>query len=256
MHVLCLKPEQECRSEDEDAVIDRLVRQLNALGRMATINFACHVGKLVMDSLYSGDPDAWRSRNSRKHVSFRKLSRHPDLPMSAPLLYRSVCIYEICQRFGVKSWRHVSVSHIRLVLPLSVIDQERLLREAEGKAWSVRRLEEEIAPLRDAMVSAQGNDRGGRRRLDRLRKAMVRVKKCSTALDELIAAEMDGLAGPEVESANSAVDLFDEIAHKCRTLTERLAAALEQRDSVSPPRMAYSGAETGRSRPPVDENGR
>jgi hypothetical protein len=52
--------------------------------------------------------------------------------MSASMLYGCIAIYELCERLGIRSWKHVSTSHLRLVLLLERDEQERLLRAAEG----------------------------------------------------------------------------------------------------------------------------
>jgi hypothetical protein len=109
-----------------DTKVDRIVRQLNTICKAATFDFAMAVGKLIVDSFYAGDLDAWRSRGI-KNVSFRRLAKHPDLPMSATALYRSTAIYEVCQRTGAADWKHLSTSHVRLVLPLAPGQQARLL---------------------------------------------------------------------------------------------------------------------------------
>jgi hypothetical protein len=67
--------------------------------------------------------------------------------MSAAALYRCTAIYEVSLRLGVQSWKHVSTSHIRLVLPLAPALQAELLQAAEEHAWPVRHLREEIETL-------------------------------------------------------------------------------------------------------------
>src|SRR3974377_309327 len=82
-----------------DAKVERVVRQLNALCKTATFDFAMSVGKLIIDNFYSGDLGAWRNRGA-KNFSFRRLAKHPDLPMSASALYWSTAIYEVSRRVG------------------------------------------------------------------------------------------------------------------------------------------------------------
>jgi hypothetical protein len=135
----------------DDARIERVVRNLNTLCKTATFDFAIAVGKVVIDGVYGGDLSAWRSRR-RKSTSFRALARHPDLPMSPSALCRSVAIYELSCRLNVQRWKHISTSHIRLVLPLPAASQGGLLERADLERWSVDHLRAQIAlgsePLR------------------------------------------------------------------------------------------------------------
>jgi len=84
----------------DDDRVDRAVQQLNTICKVATMDFALAVGKLIIDEFYDGRVDSWRLREPKDH-SLRKLSRHPDLPMSPGALYRSVAMYEVCSRLGV-----------------------------------------------------------------------------------------------------------------------------------------------------------
>jgi hypothetical protein len=140
--------------------IEHVVLKLNGICRAATYEFATAVGRLVIDEFYRGDPTKWRERGL-KSVSFRKLSRHPRLPMSPAALYRCVAIYELCQRIGIKEWRHVSTSHMRLVLPLGAVEQKRLLLHAEADRWSVRQLTEEIRKWANAHDLPETDGRAG-----------------------------------------------------------------------------------------------
>ena len=213
--------------------IERVVRQLNTIGKTATFEFAHQVGKLIVDTFYSGDLMRWRTRDPTKDVSFRKLSRHPDLPMSAAALYRSVCTYELCERLNLRSWRHISASHLRLVLPLSDRDQEKVLRTAEVHAWPVRRLDEEVAIMLSSRAElCKGS--GGRKRDGRLRHAMRSVAKCSAALTCLLEASRDVDIEGSPESRRGAIELLQGTVDKCKILETRLKTPVKaKRDSAS-----------------------
>lgn len=130
-----------------DAAIDRVVRDLTQLQRSASLDMANAVGKLIIDGLYGGDLAAWRSRGA-KDTSFRKLSEREDLPMRPTTLYQSVAVYELVQRLGLSSPRHLGVSHLRTVLGLQEADQVSLLRQAEDEAWTVVQLTEAAEDFR------------------------------------------------------------------------------------------------------------
>src|SRR6185437_7260192 len=121
--------------------------KLNRLCRRSTLDFALSVGRLIVAELYVGDLEHLRSRNPRKDSSLRKLAKHPDLPMSPAGLCRSVAMFELHERLGGASWKHVSTSHMRLVLPLAPADQEHLIRMAEKNRWTTRRLADDVASL-------------------------------------------------------------------------------------------------------------
>lgn len=117
-----------------DKILEHVILQLSGLCRDAALNFALGVGRVVITSLYSGNLDHWRSRAPNKERSLRKLANHPDLPMSPGALYRSLAIYELCERLGIQAWKHISTTHLRLVLPIQRDEQASLLRAAEANA--------------------------------------------------------------------------------------------------------------------------
>ena len=144
---------------DLDARVNHTVLRLNALCKKATFDFTIAVGRIIVNDFYGGDTLALRSRGP-KAFSFRKLASHPDLPMSPASLYRSVAIYSLCERLGVLQWKHVSTSHLRLVLPLPPEEQARLLECTEAQAWSVQRLRQEIvSPTRNSDAATPRNAR-------------------------------------------------------------------------------------------------
>jgi len=73
--------------------IEKVLGQLNTICENASFDFALSVGHLIIDNFYLGDVDGWRSQGIN-NASFRRLARHPDLPMSPARLYRSVNAYE------------------------------------------------------------------------------------------------------------------------------------------------------------------
>jgi hypothetical protein len=180
----------------QDDPVELVVRKLNVICKAATLEFALAVGKLIVDGFFGGDISRCRSRDPRKDVSLRKLARHPDLPLSRSALYRSIAIYELCERLSIRRWRHVSTSHIRLVLPLPTDAQERLLRLAEVNGWTVRQLDEEIGgTARDAPSGVQ---RAVSRRPSGLGVAAKRLSDCVDAMAHSIDGSQEEIeASPE-----------------------------------------------------------
>jgi hypothetical protein len=206
------------RAEDRVA---NTIRRLQGLCRRATLAFSLAVGKIVVEEVYCGEIARWRSRNPNKDISFRKLSRHPDLPMSPVALWRCVAIHELNERLGPTDWRHVSSSHLRAVLGCPDVLQAQLLRQAETGRWSVRELTSHV----ESELAASGHQRSsrpGRRTatpLDRsLRTLDACVRKLVVAVDELESG--DGMSG---ECARSTLEIVARTQALCCSLHERLA---------------------------------
>jgi hypothetical protein len=180
------------------------------------------VGNLVVSNLYCGDINRWRSRDPTKDYSLRKLAKHPALPMSSNALYRCIAIFEVCERLGVRSWKHVSTSHVRLVLPLPLGEQAKLLEATEANRWSARRLDDEVAALMRRDPSSCQR-RGGRKRASPLTEKMRTVQKMVTTLNELLGPDEHAITDPSPESARAAIDLLQKAAQRCAVLKERLA---------------------------------
>jgi hypothetical protein len=201
----------ETLDADNEDIVDHVVRVLNAICKTATFDFAMSVGKLIIDRFYSGDLGSWRERGP-KNVSFRKLAKHPDLPMSPSALYRSVAIYELSSRLGFNKWRYVSTSHFRVVLPLSSDLQSSLLLQAEEEAWTVDRLRTAIGDAKRDVPE----DRGGRRKTPRLRKTLRTIERC---LDDnsLVGAKDDDVEFSP-DSAHSVGELMRRLQQACAAL--------------------------------------
>jgi hypothetical protein len=211
------------RSPRASRLVDDVVLRLNDICKTATLDFAMSVGRLIIDSIYGGDLARWRSRGV-KVASFRALANHPDLPMSAASLYRSVAIFELCERLGIRDWKHVSTSHMRLVLPLSIDDQGRLLRAAEEYRWPVRRLEEEIASVERPPARA---GRGGRPKRTRLKSTLRRLEQC-VDLSGKFSGTDDPSSDPSPQSALEIVQLMARLKHACSVLERSVSRHLPE----------------------------
>jgi hypothetical protein len=216
------KPESLARSQGDVLDVGPIVLELNALCKGATLQFALAVGGVVTEKLYSGDIHRWRSRERKHDLALRKLATHPDLAMSASMLYGCIAIYELCERLGIRSWKHVSTSHLRLVLSLLPDEQARLLRAAEADRWPVRRLEEEVVALTRGRAPAPG--RGGRKRRSRLR---GRIQHLQSDLDEVagLLLPQDPTTEPSPDSTRAAMEVLRRAADMYIALEKRMALA-------------------------------
>jgi len=227
-----------------DDVVDVVVRRLNKLCRQATFEFTLTVGSTVIENLYGGDLRLWRSRDPTKAVSLRRLARHPQLPMSPTALYRCVAIYELCERLDIRHWRHVSASHLRLVLPLEHEDQAQLLRLAEANMWPVRRLDEEIAATLDKSAA-----RGGPRRRSRLSEATASVGKSLDAIERYLNPSVaHSEASPD--SVRDAITCLRRAGDVCAKLEQRFGGPLSGEGVSLGARAPSRGAPQARSRRP------
>jgi hypothetical protein len=145
--------------------------------------------------------------------------------------------FEVCERLGVESWKHVSTTHIKLVLPLPLDEQSRLLGAAEANKWSAQRLDDEIATL---VHNEESAGRGGRKRGSLLRRQLRSARKLAAILNELVDSK-DAIE-PSPESARVAVEALHEIAQKCSALENRFA---ELCSGISAPMSAYPPHDDG-----------
>jgi hypothetical protein len=221
----CLHANQ-LRLDPRDPV-DRVVEQLNAVCKAATLEFALAVGKLIIDSFYSGSLLSWRDRGP-KNCSFRKLANHPLLVLSPGSLYRSVAIFELCERLGVRDWRRVSATHLRLVLALPPQQQEDLLLKVEAHDWPARRLEREVAGLAPKRL------RGGAKRRSCLRATISELSKCIDDQSSLVGAS-EAEVEMCTESARHYLDVLRRMRQACEALQRRLEAQLPGARTAPPP---------------------
>jgi hypothetical protein len=181
--------------------------------KTTTLAFALGAGELVVRRLYGGDVSRFRSRKVKDDRALRRIATHPDLAMSASMLYGCVGIYEICQRMGIRSWSHVSTSHIRLVLPLAHESQVFLLRDAETHRWPVKRLEQEVDALKQTR-----RPRGGRPRHSPIVRAIHALDRDVHALSAILAHADDSPACERV----TAKETLRRVVELCQACEERL----------------------------------
>jgi hypothetical protein len=224
-----------CVEFNPPSVIQSTVVELNRLCKASTLQFALAVGALVIKRLYCGDLRRFRSRDRKQDLSLRRVATHSDLAMSPSMLYGCVAIYELCERMGIQSWKHVSTSHLRLVLPLQPVEQERLLRTAEADRWPVRRLEEEVAAVR--RVSPPATSRGGRRR-DSLLSAIHVLQRDLDAMANVL--ELEAIAP---SSKTPGLEVLRRALDTCGAVQKRLIrmeAEARRRRSQAPPNGTHA----------------
>jgi hypothetical protein len=163
-----------------DAVVEQAAQEIRRFASAAMLDFASTVGRIVFERFYGGDERTWRSHGA-KDMSLRRLADRlgNGARFGAASLYRCVAIHLVLRRLGrsgrADDWTNLTPSHVRLVLPLDAPEQERLLRDAEAGAWSVRELE-------SAVRARRAPARRGRARVPGFVRAVRRMERA--ALDE------------------------------------------------------------------------
>ncbi len=158
------------RHEVTDLRVQLAIEKIGAISRRATLEFALEVGRVVVSTLYEGDLHEWRNRG-KKSNSLRALTRHPSLCISSSTLYRSLALYELSTRLRrMTAWKSVGISHMRAVLSAPAEAQSAILERAESEAWSVARVEREVAEL-----GSREPHRGGRPRSPEFIKSIQKI---------------------------------------------------------------------------------
>ena len=87
------------------ATIERAADRIEELARERVMGTALDIGRVVVDDIYAGDLDAWRSRG-RNDPSFRQLGRILEdrgRGVSAMTLYRACGLLELEDRLAVST---------------------------------------------------------------------------------------------------------------------------------------------------------
>jgi len=198
-----------------DEVLDEVAEKIRNLQRMATLDLAMSIGKIIVGEVYGGDLAAWRSRGA-KDASFRKLAARDDLGLSRSSLQRSVAIYEMSERLGVSTWRHLGVSHLRTVLGLPEEQQRGLLTEAEDAGWTVEKMLSEAAKLKKP-------DGRGRPTLPAFVKAIGKLDRIADDRDSLF-GDLDKLDDLSLEEAEKLYQKVVGVKLACEDLQQRLVS--------------------------------
>lgn len=210
-----LDPDTSDSEPRVDEEIDIVVAQIKRLTRLATLEFSLRVGAVIIHHFYDGDTDAWRSRGP-KTTSFRRLARHPELPLSPAALYRCVALFELCERLNAASrWQYLTASHLRTVLSLPTARQENVLAMANAKRWSVRILQEEV--LREV---AGDQKRGGRRAEPPIARGLKKVTRTLAWYAQMV-EQADGIRPSDAEDTRRVID-------EARQVLEGLSSSLRE----------------------------
>ena len=183
--------------------VDRAVAAIRRLKVASKVVFAINVGKAVVEHIFEGDLKEAR-RKGPKDKSLEELSKRTDMGISGQQLSIFVGIYDMLEREGlieeVPTWELLGYSHLRALLPAPPKEQERLLREAHDKKWTVRDLDTEIAKVVDSK-----SKKGGRQRGSAVAKAVKVLSKGLERLEKAVERKKD-VPEREVKSITAALE--------------------------------------------------
>lgn len=133
-----------------DAGLGGLVRSINHLHADATIGFARALGRLVLDALYGGSPEAWRARRGHDPAfqELRRLFVQDELRVSPVQIWRALSLVELEHRLSISTWESLTFSHIRELFTLPEAQQRALIELGRGQAIPARRFQELCAEAR------------------------------------------------------------------------------------------------------------
>ena len=196
-----------------DVVLAQVAEKIRNLQRGATLDLALGIGRIIIKDIYGGDLTVWQSHGA-KEASFRRLAENHDLGMSFSTLQRSVAIWELCQRLGVSTWKHLGVSHLRTVLGLPEKHQRKLLAHAEDDQWTVEKLAAEAGKVKKSRGS-------GRPPLPSFVKAIGRLGKIADDRERLF-GDLDRLDALSPEEAEALYQRIIGVKLACEDLQLRL----------------------------------
>ena len=209
-----------------DAVIDEVAHTIRDMHRAAGLQFACDVGQLVLDRFYGGDLDLLR-KTGPKCVSFQKLARHPELPMSAAVLHQAVAVFELTERLRVVyTCKRLGVSHVRAVLNLPEDTQVRLLKRAEQAGWTVEKIEDEARRARQR----DPRRRGGRPPLPPVVKATRAIRRQVDQASSLFSRD-DDLRNLAEDNAKEVLDAVANVRVQLDDLERHVKASVPALDT-------------------------
>jgi hypothetical protein len=173
-----------------DEAIAAAAEAINKVVRDSALEALLAVGKIVIDTCYAGDLDAWRERGDAD-VSFRALAGYEGLGVSPAGLSRAVGLVDLDDRLGIREREALTATHFRAVLGLPERTQVRLLDQAEKKGWAAKQLEAQATKAR-----RKKGEKRGRPPLPAFQKTVNRFAKMLDADDESFGgleeiAEMD-----------------------------------------------------------------
>ena len=129
--------------------IAALVRDVNAAVEQHRRQAAVEVGRLVLNAVYSGDYEAYRSKDPTKASSLQQLLEHDELAVSQSYIRQAIHVAHQVGAMG-PGFEELSLRQHRALIPLGTIDEKKVwATRAVEEGWGGRKLEEEIKKTRE-----------------------------------------------------------------------------------------------------------
>jgi hypothetical protein len=217
------------RRVTEATLLNDVVAELKEIDRRTGIERTLAIGELILNQFFGGDPAVWRDRRRNKNNSIRRLAEREDCPFCRSALNEAVGVYVAVVGLPcVRTFGHISASHVASVLRLPLPERQPVLERAENERWSVRELRQKVILLRRAEGERRGRPPGlfEKRYLSVLRR---QVNQLHDALDEI---EKRELVAPE---------LCDELRTLAGDLGVQRSRMIRLADARSDVRSGQSG---------------
>jgi len=177
-------------------VLDHVVARLRDIERRTGLERTLAIGELVLNEFFGGNPQTWRDRRRNKNNSIRRLADRVDCPFCKSALNEAVGVYVAVRGLPcVRTFGHISASHVASVLRLSWDERERMLQQAERERWSVRELRDNVISRRGAM-----GERRGRPPCDTEARALVVLRNSLRLMNESLVQMSGGELRPETRA--------------------------------------------------------
>jgi len=182
----------------EADLLDDVVSELKEIDRRTGIERTLAIGELILNQFFGGDPAVWRDRRRNKNNSIRRLAEREDCPFCRSALNEAVGVYVAVVGLPcVRTFGHISASHVASVLRLPQKERQEVLQEAERGRWSVRELRQKVVLRR----RADGERRGRPTRRNDLRSLAVLRQRLNQIDETITEFESVGMLPGELQTA-------------------------------------------------------
>jgi hypothetical protein len=175
-------------------LFDEVAVEIQGILRRTGFDQTLAIGRLVLERFFDGSVASWRDRRNHKNNSVRRLAQCPGCPLSRSAINQAIGVYAVTLALpSVLTLEHIEASHVAVVLPLDVHEQERWLVEAAARRLSVRALREAIRADRRDRGERRGRPRttAEGRALNATQSSIRRLESSISALERVALDEAD-----------------------------------------------------------------
>ncbi len=195
-------------------LLEQLVAEAPLLNRPANLQVALRIGELLQSCLKHA---AGASGPSMARPSYKELALSANLGRSSSVLWRCVKIYELSVELpAIKTFVHLSTTHVRCVVNLPREQQELLLTQAESERWTCVQLEKAVAEFRRGSLRVEAEhgresgffERPGVQLLRNLAASLTQLKRASSRSCAGLPVKVQGDIGQRLQELQRALDGF------------------------------------------------